>query len=337
MKLGSRDVVILLMYLLTSATVLFVFIVRPGIDGHPRASFPDMVDGTAHKPFVYRALVPACVRFMILVTPDSLEERINTIFETKRTVRLLGWQKNYISHYLAALTLMLLSFVGYAWTLRRLTAHFFDFPLFVTEMVPVGGLLILQLFFRYYSYLYDPSNLFLFSAAIVMIVTGRTAWFYVLFILATINKETSFLLVGLFLLHRLRDSERLRPLVHAVVLSMIWIVLKGGLAYLYRDHPGSFVEMHLFDHNLQVPVTHTGSLVYFLAVVTLCILVIGRDWRTKPAFLRGGLLMTALPLLILHLFFGYIDELRGYYEAFPFLFLLSLPTVAGAISHSGNR
>lgn len=337
MNLVSRTFVILLMYLIASGTVLFVFMVRPGLDGHPRASFPDMVDGTAHKPFVYRALVPACVRLLMKVTPDSLEERINAVYESKRTIRILGWQRSYISRYLAALLIMLASFVGYAWSLRLLTAHFFDFHPVVTDMVPIGGLLILPLFFRYYSYLYDPSNLFLFTMAIVLIVTGRTAWFYVLFVLATVNKETSFLLVGLFLLHRLRDTERLRPLAHAALLSAIWIALKSALAYIYRDHPGSFVEMHLLDHNIRVPAAHTGSLVYFIAVAAVSVLVIGRNWRAKPAFLRNGLLVTAIPLLVLHLFFGYIDELRGYYEALPFMFLLSLPTVAAMISQSGNR
>jgi hypothetical protein len=336
MKILSRRVVLLLMYLVTSATVLFVFMVRPGVDGHPRASFPDMVDGTAHKPFVYRALVPACVRFVAAVTPDSVEEAVNAAFESKRTVRLLGWQRSYIFRYLAALSLMLLSFVGYAWALRKLIAHFFDYQPVVTDMVPIGGLLILPLFFRYYSYLYDPSNLFLFTAAIVLIVTGRTAWFYLLFIVATLNKETSFLLIALLLLYRARTGVNLRLLLHCILLSGIWIAVKGGLAYLYRDHPGAFVEPHLFDHNLRVPFDHTGSAVYFIAVVTMCILVIGRDWGKKPAFLRSGLLITAIPLLILHLFFGYIDELRGYYEALPFVFLLSLPTVARAISHPGN-
>lgn len=332
-----RKLVILAMYLVTSATVLFVFMVRPGVDGHPRASFPAMVDGTAHKPFVYRALVPACVRLVLAATPDGLENRINAAFESKRTVRILGWRREYISYYLAAMILMLISFVGYAYALRNLTARFYDYQRVVTDMVPIGGLLVLPLFFRYYSYLYDPSNLFLFTAGIVMIVSRRTAWLYVVFIMATLNKETSFLLVGLFLLHRWRDGKGFATLGHAAMLSALWVAIKGGLAWVYRDNPGSLVEMHLMDHNIRVPAEHTLSMLYFIAVVALCVVVIGRDWNTKPSFLRGGVLMTVVPLLLLHLFFGYIDELRGFYEALPFVFLLSLPTVAGAIATPGNR
>jgi hypothetical protein len=31
------------------------------------------------------------------------------------------------------------------------------------------------------------------------------------------------------------------------------------------------------------------------------------------------------------LFFGYVDELRAYYEAFPFLFLLSVPSLCSIL------
>ena len=88
---------------------------------------------------------------------------------------------------------------------------------------------------------------------------------------------------------------------------------------------------------MTVPLQHPVSALYFITVILLFAVVIGRSWREKPSFLRYGLLITVIPLFILHLFFGYIDELRGYYEALPFAFLLSLPTVARAISYSGKE
>ena len=40
-------------------------------------------------------------------------------------------------------------------------------------------------------------------------------------------------------------------------------------------------------------------------------------WDDKPVFLRVAFPATFGPLLALALFFGYIDEWRGYYEAYP--------------------
>ncbi len=336
MRVIMRTGVLFLMYGIVSAIVLFAFMVRPGLDGHPHASFQDMVQGTAYKPFVYRALMPAGVRLVSRATPEGLKESIDGDFESKRIVRMLGWQTDYIYEYLAALALMFLSLIGYAFSLRTLLRHSYDYSPVATDMVPIGGLLVLPLLFRYYSYVYDPSNLFLFTLAMALIVTGRTAWLYVVFILATFNKETSFLLIGLFLAHRIRGSVDRATIVHAGLLSVIWLAIKGGLAYAYLDHPGSFAELHLFDHNLRVPFEHAVSLAYFIGVCALFAWLIGSGWAAKPDFLKKGLLITVPALLVLHFFFGYIDELRGYYEALPCAYLLSVPTVAGILTKPGT-
>jgi hypothetical protein len=325
-----------LMYGVTSATVIIVFLVRPGLDGHPHASFPDVVRGTAYKPYVYRALVPAGVRLISMATPDGLEEAVDRDFASKRIAKVLGWQTDYIYEYLSALALMVLSLIGYAFSLRALFRNSYDYSPVSTDLIPIGGLLVLPLLFRYYSYIYDPSNLFLFTLAMALIVTGRTAWFYVVFTLATVNKETSFLLIGLFLAYRLRGSLDRATVVHAGLLSLIWFAIKGGLAYAYLDHPGSFVEMHLLDHNLRVPFEHPVSLAYFVGVYVLFGWLIGTGWAAKPEFLKRGLLITVPVLLVLHFFFGYIDELRGYYEALPCAYLLSVPTVAKILAYSGS-
>jgi hypothetical protein len=79
------------------------------------------------------------------------------------------------------------------------------------------------------------------------------------------------------------------------------------------------------------------ALLRFVGVVAVLWLLTAYGWARKPVFLRKGLLITLIPLVFLALFFGYVDELRDYYEAFPFLFLLWLPTIVEVFGPSPGR
>jgi hypothetical protein len=99
------------------------------------------------------------------------------------------------------------------------------------------------------------------------------------------------------------------------------------VVYLCRENPGGLVEYHLVDHNLRLPWIHPVSTVYFAGVLICAVWLVRSGWRAKPLLLRRGLLITFIPLFAGSLLFGFVDELRGYYEAYPFVFLLSVPTV----------
>jgi hypothetical protein len=91
------------------------------------------------------------------------------------------------------------------------------------------------------------------------------------------------------------------------------------------------LEFHIIDHNLRLPWLHPFALAYTLAVFGLAVWLVRREWESKPGFLRAGLLIAFIPLFAAALFFGYVDELRGYYEAFPFAFLLSVPSLCSIL------
>jgi hypothetical protein len=50
-------------------------------------------------------------------------------------------------------------------------------------------------------------------------------------------------------------------------------------------------------------------------------------WPQKPRFLKMSFVMILPPLVIMALFLGYIDEWRGYYEAYPAAFGLAIDTM----------
>lgn len=332
-KTLGRNIVILLLYLLTSGMVLFVFIVRPGINGYDRAMFPDMVYGKAHKPFVYRTLLPSGVRALAEITPECVKERIRSTLQDKRMISILKWEKEYLYEYGVALIIMLSCFLGSAYQLRYLLRWFYDFPSYVADFAPMVGLLILPVFFKYYSYIYDPSTIFLFTLAIILIVKERIWLFYLVFLLATVNKETSILLVGIFFIREFKVMSKASLVRHLLSQMLLWIAVKAILLVIFRNNPGSFCESHL-SHNLDL-ISAPFRLLYFVGVVLLFCVLICYRWTEKPSFLRKSLFITAVPLISLAFFFGFVDELRGYYEVFPFLFLLSVPTIVEIFELSG--
>jgi hypothetical protein len=56
-------------------------------------------------------------------------------------------------------------------------------------------------------------------------------------------------------------------------------------------------------------------------------LFVGFHWKEQPLFLRQGLTML-IPLVGLGLMWGYLDELRGYYEVYPIIVALMTKPVA---------
>jgi hypothetical protein len=322
-----RKSVVVLLYLLTSSIALFIFVVRPGIDGSYHAMFSDTVYGKAHKPYVYRTLFPSTVRAVAEVTPESIKEIISSTIEKrwKRNLERLEWDTDYIYEYLVALALIFFCFFGFAFALRHLTKLFYDFPSFVADLAPVGGLLALPLFFRYYSYIYDPCTLLLFALAIGFIATRRQPAFYMIFVLATLNKETSILLTALFFLHEYKTMNNSKLLGHVLLQVSFWIAIRAALLFVFRNNEGGLLEYHIFN-NLSL-IYKPLNMLYFIVVILMFFVLVRYEWKQKPAFLRKGFFVTLIPLTLLSIFFSYVDELRIYYEAFPFLFLLSLPTI----------
>ena len=100
-------------------------------------------------------------------------------------------------------------------------------------------------------------------------------------------------------------------------LVVVYVTIKSALTWVFHGNPGTFVEFHL-HHNIQwltAGWTFTG-LGVFMALAALLLF----RWSEKPSFLRVSFLCVLPPLGALALFFGLVDEWRGYYEAYPIAF-----------------
>ncbi|MCK4235615.1 MAG: hypothetical protein KAX38_00755, partial [Candidatus Krumholzibacteria bacterium] len=87
---------------------------------------------------------------------------------------------------------------------------------------------------------------------------------------------------------------------------------------IYRNNPGSFLEYHLFDHNIGLLKSYPVSTLFVWTAISILVIY---KWKEKPLFLKRALIII-IPIFIMCLFFGIIDELRVYYEVYPIVVLL---------------
>ena len=322
-----------LMFICLMALIVFVLFLQSHINGFYPAMFSDMIYGKAFKPYVYRTLLPSTVRMITSTIPAKTKSAINKSIENNQFVQNVRYHifgrkfhKNEIEftiEYIIALSLMFLSLVGFAWATTYLFCSFYGTHK-AMYIVPFFALSGLPLFFKYYSYLYDFPNLFLFTVALGLMIREKWLSFILVFIAACLNKETAILLTLIFAIH---FKNRLL-LSHAPYLQLfiqqliIFVFIKSVLYLIFRNNPGTTIEFHLYDHNLLLLNFYTLAVICFwLAIISAGAILIFYKWSDKPDFLRHGLWI-AVPLFLLTLFFGFIDEWRDYYELYPIVMLL---------------
>jgi hypothetical protein len=330
-----------ILYAGATATVFFLFSIRPGVHMLPRATFPAMISGTAHRPFVLRALMPAVVRSCVSVMPASLRETITKSVAVKYSdlAHMFQWEDGWIIERAVASLLMYVCFLAFAFVLRSLTLAALPVQGFVADMTPIGALVFLPAFFRYTGFMYDPATLLFSGLALLFLFQGRFWKFYLAFIPAVLNKETSLVLIGLFTLFGKEEMERRSLLTHVGAQLLIWGLVRSAIYLAYAGNPGSVTEFHLIDHTLAL-LLQPSRLAYLFGVGGILLWLVGYRWREKPVLLRRAFLVTAAPLVLASLVFGYVEEFRVDYEAVPAAVLLGVLTVTrlfGDIEESPAR
>lgn len=326
----------LILLALVSGWILVVFL-RPepgsvGINQYERSLFLDMVAGKAYRPFVYRTLLPTATRMVSDLTPqqvaDAWSNAVRRNFYLTKLFARLKWETSAAYQYFVASLLMLMSFMGFAHWTSRLTLRVCDIgdTYRMRSSLAVVALLGLPAFFSYTAYPYDPPQLFLFTLALYLLASHRFVPFALVFGLCCLNKETAVLLIPVFALTNRRQMAPRQVLAALIGLTAWYLLTRMLVAFAFRGAPGSFAELHLIDHNLRLLVSDWSfsSLAAWLIMATLLFY----RWKQKPEFLRVSFVAVLAPLVLLSLFLGYLDEWRGYYEAYPLAFGLAVDTVS---------
>ena len=298
---------------------------RTGINGYERAMLDDMIKGTAYKPFVYRALVPLVVRSVSATVPNTIKANIDEhvrkrFYKTKAYEKLIE-DIGFTDFSIVAFVLYT-SIIGFALAFKNLARNLYVSDsrfLCLFSLIAVAGL---PIFFKYYSYIYDFTHLFLFTVCLSLLAKPKWFLYLLLFGITTVSKETSILLILVYIL--VYKPILPKPFfVKILALQIcIYVIIKLLISLSFSNNPGSFVEFHL-DHNLSL---RAYSIPQFLSFAIIGVAA-AYDWSQKPAFLKRSLWILA-PLVILTFFLGFIDEYRDYYEVYPIILLLVAHTIA---------
>ena len=225
-------------YLLAGAAPLAIGVLRPGITGYERSQLEDMVYGQAFRPFVKRQLVPLIVRTGMAVMPDSVDAVLQEVFVGFGVVNYLRWPSAYASEYVLTLMIMYASMVGFLVLLRRLLTRSLAISPGIAHAVTLSVAVGLPVCYAGQVYMYDYSQLLLFTGGILYMMKGRWGIYYPILALACLNKETSILLPVVFACWKGRELLQRVNLIHFAAQAAVAVSICAALAWMYRYKPG---------------------------------------------------------------------------------------------------
>ena len=264
---------------------------------------PEMLAaGTAWLPFQFRPLVPWLAGWLGSLPLRSGPSVLGwyKIIELVSTVALCYATRHYLSLFIPDDRLTAL------WT----GALFYVLPFNLT--------------FTFW-YPWDVPSLLFFTLGLILLYRRDWKWYYPLFALATLNRETTALLTLVYLATTVGRAPRRQWLGHAALQAALWLALRLLLFALYGRNPrlgyGLF-ELKLFNNldwllqpGIVLALLRNWGLIWVPVVL----------W---PRFVSDPFVHRALlivPLMMFGLgFVGVVHELRIYSEAVPLL----LPALA---------
>lgn len=272
-------------------------------DHYAPLGFRAELTGDAPKGVCYRILVPYFCRAVQAATPGAAKEALSRMAQ-KRPISLMAVESDLMPAYGAAGLVIFACMACVGFTVGPLGQL-----LCWAAIGPAMGLC-------------DPVTMAMFSLGIWALWRGRERWFWVAFVLATMNRESSFLLL---IYYALATKNRRGALAGAGFYTAFRLIV----AEVYRDNTISMVWYEL-ERNLKLigPV-RLSNLIPYLAVLWLA--WIGRGGL--PAWMRRGFWISALLWIPAGVYASRAEALRTYLELMP---PLALSMSAGLRSLRGS-
>ena len=250
--------------------------------------------GSAEKVVQYRVLVPFLARQMWVGIGLPLRTAYNGI-NTLAIMALLLAYRAYLG-----------SFVG-----RRAS-----YALCFVIVAPV--------IFNYCALnrLYYPpdfASITFFVVGALCIQHARWRTYYLVFVLATLNRETSCFLTFLLLFTQWGRVGRRAIALHCVAQFAIWAVLKAMLAWIFRNNAGPVLaelQLRCTVSCLMRLLSLDPNALQYVLVFGLAWVTIPLVWDDLPPFPKRSLLVT-IPFLLGMSIVGNIFEVRIYNELVP--------------------
>ena len=301
--------VILFCFLLAFLTALIHF--RLTMENHPAGSIISIVSSKAAPPFQYRLLSPLVAFGLWKILPFHLLHITYYL-----SLAILFFTYYYFYKYLKpnfSKTACLLGLFMMAASIAAMSTQRFNISTVNVVAKNVG-----------IRYLYDLSQVLFFLGLIHFLLQRRWAPWYALFALATLNRETTLLLLpAMFLILRGKEGFS-KAAGHTAASFLLWVGIKFALYLLF---PGRLGDNKIAE-NLAVLSGKVGVLAYFNLLM-----VFGGMWIFAPLGIRRvprdmALLLITVPCAFAVFFvFANLFENRIYTE----LSVIVLPVSLAAI------
>jgi hypothetical protein len=183
-----------------------------------------------------------------------------------------------------------------------------------------------------------PSILF-FTLGLAFLYRERMAPYYLLFAVASLNRETTCFLTVVYVLTALGKVRPKTILLHTAAQLAVWVAVKYVLYLLFASNPGDGLFAFRFGANLEALASARGWLTFLSFMGFTWIPVLAWCRRIPDRFVRRSLLV--VPPYVLGMFcVGYVLELRIYADLIPIVltaFLLLVRQFAAPPQNGGSR
>jgi hypothetical protein len=341
-----RMTLVTLLYVAVATSVLDLFMTRWGFMGDSRHRGLDvMLEHRAQRPFVYRVLTPEIIHRVSDVVREGMGEAQQSWLVRDSPLRRYArprerWDLAKAVPFHVGYLVLLSSLLVAAFAARSLAASVYRAPPVFVDFAPAGALLLLPLTFVRAGYLYDFPELALLMLCTLCLARRHLAAYYVLFVLACLNKESSPLLVLYFAAFQAQRLARRVWLGHVAAQLLVGAAIVIGLRIAFRAAPGEAAWFNLPANLIFLirPQTYFGfapvygplvpfPLPFNLITLFLAGFAVLWRWSGKPVEVRRALLLVGAFLLPVYLTYGFLDEVRALGLAFPALYLAGFHTV----------
>jgi hypothetical protein len=159
-------------------------------------------------------------------------------------------------------------------------------------------------------------------------ILAKRPWMFALvFCLAIVNKETAILALPVWAVATWMSGNRKGAAGGTVLLGALWLLIRFAILKSTAHLGGEDIEWHLIDHQAILLQNNFGSALYSGLVMFVELALAFWVVRNKPRVLVAGFVCTFIPLFLLSIPFGFVDELRALYDSYPYVLLLALPTL----------
>jgi len=259
----------------------------------------------ADRPFQYRILVP----FLVNGIPGWLIEKPVARFFAIEFLATLGtvfafraWLRRFFSDDLlrSLLSLLIVPCMVYSFVLPR------DTPLWFPWDIP---------------------SVLVFALGLLFLHEKRWWLFYPLFVLGTLNRETTCFLTIIFFLGHWDDRRTRAYWLHCMSQTLLWVAIKIVLMWAFQDRGGQVVYHHIGENWALLGRLSSYPLLLSSMGFTAVLVAAGYPLVRDP-FVRRGLLCL-VPFHVGLFLVGRLLETRIYGELIPLTLCATMLIVAG--------